>query len=73
MINVLTTLNKPHLSKGPGRPCTARRRTGERVQENAQLPMGRVRILAVHIDFLKLLTFHVAVVSWYFFFQEGAS
>ena len=45
--------------------------TGERAQDNAQLPMGRFRTLtAVFVElvliFLKLLTFNVADVLWYF-------
>ena len=50
----------------------------KRTQENAQSPMRRLRMLTAvfveHIDsVLKLLTFNVADVLWYFFFQEGAS
>ena len=46
--------------------------TEERAQDNTQLPMGRFRTLtAVFVElvliFLKLLTFNVADVLWYFF------
>ena len=73
MINVLTTLNNPPLSKGPGRPCTARRGLGRGYKKTRSCRWEEFAYSLYILIFLKLLTFNVAVVSWYFFFQEGAS